>query len=67
VVCEAARAFRELTGRVPEMGPGSASECSPERPEPRSYPASPGRGSPPYILCNGHLRDLFAAMASSRT
>ena len=60
--CEFDRAYHELIGASrPEAG-GAASPCSPETPEVRDYPA-PRTGAAPYVLCNGHLRDLFDAQS----
>ncbi|MFY9716985.1 MAG: hypothetical protein WAK40_03505 [Thermoplasmata archaeon] len=61
-VCEVDRAYRELIGRPPAETTGGSNACSPEAPEPRSFPAAPA-GEKEYILCNGHLRDLFDEQA----
>lgn len=62
--CEFERAYEELVQprergvRVP------VGRCSDSGAEERSFPPSPhGR---PYSLCNGHLRDLFAALDKVR-
>jgi hypothetical protein len=60
--CEADRAYRELIGHPPNETVGGSTLCSPEPPEPRDYPPPPA-GSPKFVLCNGHLRDLFAELA----
>lgn len=58
-VCEFKRAHRELLGveaqSVEDHG------CSPDTPEPRAYPVSVSGGRP-FVLCNGHLRDVFSAL-----
>ena len=61
-VCEVDRAFRELLGRPQSSTPEAASVCSPEPPELRVYPAARTPASN-YVLCNGHLRDLFDELA----
>ena len=61
--CDVVRAFHELLGR-PWPGPrGDAAGCSPDSPELRDFPA-PKRSGENYALCNGHLRDLFDAIAA---
>ncbi len=60
--CEIDRAFLELLGRPRSDTPEASSLCSVEPPEPREYPASPIPGRA-YVLCNGHLRDLFDELA----
>ncbi|MCI4339908.1 MAG: hypothetical protein L3J73_01380 [Thermoplasmata archaeon] len=60
--CEAERAYRDLIGRPSSDTRGGANACSPEVPEARDFPAPPPGGSK-YILCNGHLRDLFDEQA----
>lgn len=58
--CEFNRAFRELVG-IPPTGPEPPmTPCSPETPEARDYPAPPA-GAGKFVLCNGHLSDLFDA------
>jgi len=57
-VCEVDRAFRELLGHPRSDTREAASLCSPEPPVVRDYPATPVPGAA-YVLCNGHLRDLF--------
>lgn len=64
-VCEVDRAFLELLGRPRSDTPEASSLCSTETPEPREYPASPIPGRP-YVLCNGHLRDLFDELARAQ-
>jgi hypothetical protein len=59
--CEFERAYAELITPRSRRPRGPVAECSPEGPEDRAYPGAPA-GSPPYSLCNGHLRDLFAAL-----
>ena len=61
-VCEVERAYRELVGRASAETPAGAHPCSPEPAEVREYPLSPS-GGPRYVLCNGHLRDLFDEIA----
>ncbi|HTP54965.1 MAG TPA: hypothetical protein VML94_08440 [Thermoplasmata archaeon] len=61
-VCEVDRAYRELIGRSPAETSGGSNPCSPEAPEPRSFPAARA-GEKQYVLCNGHLRDLFDEQA----
>ncbi|MCI4326845.1 MAG: hypothetical protein L3K16_04320 [Thermoplasmata archaeon] len=51
-----------MTGHPRAPGAPGTHECSPEPPELRSYPVSPSGGAP-YTLCNGHLRDVFEAVA----
>ena len=65
-VCEADRAYRALLGRPLSDMPGPASICSPETPEARDYPA-PAPGQARFVLCNGHLRDLFDEQARARS
>jgi hypothetical protein len=64
-VCDADRAYRDLLGHPRTEIAGSISVCSPEIPEVRDYPA-PVRGGARFVLCNGHLRDLFDELARSR-
>jgi hypothetical protein len=61
-VCEVDRAYRELLGRVRAGTKDAESRCSPEPPVARDYPASRPPGGE-YVLCNGHLRDLFDELA----
>jgi len=64
-VCEAPRAYRELLHRPAADAAGPTTECSPEPPEVRDYPAPKGDGAR-FVLCNGHLRDLFAEQDRER-
>jgi hypothetical protein len=64
--CEIDRAFRELIGRPWVEAAGSGFGCSPDSPEARDFPVSPG-GGPKYGLCNGHLRDIFEALGHRPT
>ncbi len=64
-VCEVDRANRELIGRAPADTVGGSNACSPEAPEPREFPA-PRVGTKNFVLCNGHLRDLFDEQARLR-
>jgi hypothetical protein len=64
-VCEVDRAYRDLVGHPPAETIGGSNACSPEPPEPRDFPAAPA-GEKSYVLCNGHLRDLFAEQARAR-
>lgn len=59
-VCEYDKAYRELVSAPPSSPPPARSPCSPEPPEARAYPPPPS-GGPEYVLCNGHLSDLFDA------
>ena len=61
-VCEVDRAYRDLIGRPRSDTLGGGNPCSPEVPEAREYPA-PRPAGKNYILCNGHLRDLFDEQA----
>lgn len=61
-MCEVDRAFLELLARPRSDTAEASSRCSAEPPEPREYPASPFPGRV-YVLCNGHLRDLFEELA----
>jgi hypothetical protein len=60
--CEVDRAYRDLIGRAPADTLGGANPCSPEPPVAREFPA-PFPAGKNYVLCNGHLRDLFAEQA----
>jgi hypothetical protein len=60
--CEVARAFQELFGRPWPGTESGAAGCSPDVPERRDFPA-PTRSGENYALCNGHLRDVFEAIA----
>lgn len=57
--CEFHRAYLDLASSP--GAPEATSRCSPESPEPRDFPAPPV-GTRPYVLCNGHLRDLYDAL-----
>ena len=59
-LCEFDRAYRELVSELPTSPARVRSPCSPEPPEGRAYPPPPS-GGPNYVLCNGHLSDLFDA------
>ncbi len=61
-ICEADRAYRDLIGHLSSETRGGVTICSPEPPEARDFPEPPA-GSPKYVLCNGHLRDLFDEQA----
>jgi hypothetical protein len=63
--CDVDRAIRELTGHPRATDAPGTHECSPEPPELRSYPVPPA-GGVAYTLCNGHLRDVFEAVAPPR-
>ena len=60
--CEFERAYREMIEDPHSLLP--ATPCSPETPEAREYPPA-HTGSPRYVLCNGHLSDLFDARERS--
>ena len=58
--CEYDRAYKELVSTLEPLAQRSPTPCSPEVPEVRDYPPPPA-GRPSYVLCNGHLSDLFTA------
>ncbi len=64
-VCEVDRAFLELVGRPRSETSAASSVCSPEPPELRPFPV-PRVGAREYILCNGHITDLFDELARAK-
>jgi hypothetical protein len=62
-ICEFARAYLELLGAVPSEAQDHG--CSHEPPESREYPAPRG-GEVRYVLCNGHLRDIYSSLENSK-
>jgi hypothetical protein len=61
-LCEVDRAFHELLGRHLSATTETRPLCSPETPAAREYPPARSPGAS-YVLCNGHLRDLFDELA----
>jgi hypothetical protein len=62
-VCQFAGVYFELLGMAPKDSQNHG--CSLEPPEPRDYPAPRGGGGR-YVLCNGHLRDIYSSMEELR-
>lgn len=62
-VCEFARAHLDFLGTPPKES--QTLGCSPEPLELRSHPVPPD-GSERYVLCNGHLRDLYSLIDTTR-
>ena len=58
--CEFGQALLDLKmmGSGGNRTSGPVGPCSAEKPVAREHPLPPKSGAP-YVLCNGHLRDLF--------